>query len=563
MISAAIAQLLGLVICVQTAAPDALPPPAIPSGMDLLYGNRVAVNQNGEPAVAVGLMTGQQKVAIGSTGLFSLDFYEQSVHKRTEMGGKHRIEARVLESTPAQTSLFVQFETTSHSQRNKVPTQLKLWRDRGFPDVKALEDGTVLGVGGNVIDTRNIRIITRAKTEKEANRIVATTFNQFQIRASIQRRIHKRPWGRLAITLDGQPLGQATSYIRLSPQNPKARLRVEKVEYGKGYKWHGYQSRDYRGDIYVVVDANGKLAVVNVLGAEGILAGVVPSEIFATAHPESLQAQAVAARNILFSQLGRRHHADPFHLCSAQHCQVYGGVTKEKKTTTQAVIDTTGVTLFKNGRLVNATYSSTCGGFTEHNHFVWGDVSNPALRAKSDMVTPVRHFVDGVNSNNIRRWLSNPPKTFCNQASKMRSSTFRWTRRYGPQELLSILEEKSPKIGRLKDVHIQGRGQGGRVKSLKLVGSESSHTIHYELPIRRFFNNLKSGTFIIDKQRNSAGFIDALTFSGGGWGHGVGMCQMGAIGRAEAGYDYQAILRHYYNRPDLKKLYEKSTLLTD
>ena len=136
---------------------------------------------------------------------------------------------------------------------------------------------------------------------------------------------------------------------------------------------------------------------------------------------------------------------------------MYGGVTKEKKTTTQAVIDTTGVTLFKNGRLVNATYSSTCGGFTEHNHFVWGDVSNPALRAKSDMVTPVRHFVDGVNSNNIRRWLSNPPKTFCNQASKMRSSTFRWTRRYGPQELLSILEEKSPKIGRLKDVHIQGR----------------------------------------------------------------------------------------------------------
>ncbi|MBT6432305.1 MAG: SpoIID/LytB domain-containing protein [Deltaproteobacteria bacterium] len=558
-----IAQLLSVVICAQSGATDDIPPPAIPSGMDLLYGNRVAVNQNGEPAVAVGIMTGQNKITIGSTGTFSLDFYEQSVHKRTQVSGKHRLKARVIESTPARTSLFVQFETVAHSQQNTVPNKIKLWRERGFKNVKALEDGTVLGVGGNVIDTRNIRIITRAETEKEADQIVATTYSQFQIRASVQRRIHKRPWGRLEITLDGQPLGEATSYIRLSPQNVDSVLRVEKVEYGKGYKWHGYQARSYRGDIYVVVDASGKLAVVNVLGAEAILAGVVPSEIFATAHPESLKAQAVAARNILFSQLGRRHHADPFHLCSAQHCQVYGGITKEKKTTTQAVIDTTGVALFKKGRLVNATYSSTCGGYTEHNHFVWGDIANAALRAKSDMVTPNRRFDSGINSSNIRDWLNSPPKTYCNQASKMRSSTFRWTRRYGFQELFSIIQEKSPKIGRLKDVRIQGRGKGGRVKSLELIGSLSSHTIHYELPIRRFFNNLKSGTFVVEKERDPSGLIDALIFSGGGWGHGVGMCQMGAIGRAEADYDYQAILKHYYNQPDLKKLYEKSTLLTD
>lgn len=562
MISAVTAQLLSMVICVQTGATESLPPPAIPSGMDLLYGNRVAVNQSGEPAVAVGLMTGQQKVSIASTGTFSIDFYEHGVHKRTEVSGKHRLQAKVIESTPATTSLFVQFETIAHSERGSVPAKLKQWQERGFLHVKALEDGTVLGIGGNVIDTRNIRIITRAETQTEADNIVATAFDQFQIRASVQKRIHKRPWGRLEITLDGQPLGEATSYIRLSPQNSQSQLRVQRVEYGKGYKWHGYQARDYRGDIYVAVDAGGKLAAVNVLGAEGILAGVVPSELFATAHPESLKAQAVAARNILFSQLGRRHHADPFHLCSAQHCQVYGGITKEKKSTTQAVVDTTGVALFKKGRLVTATYSSTCGGYTEHNHFVWGDIPNPALRAKSDMVNPVNRFQGGINNGNIRDWLSTPPKTFCNQASKMRSSTFRWTRRYGFQELFSILQEKAPKIGRLKDVHIQGRGQGGRVKSLQLVGTAGSHTIHYELPIRRFFNNLKSGTFVIDKQRDPTGLIEALTFSGGGWGHGVGMCQIGAVGRAEAGYDYQAILKHYYNKPDLKKLYDKSTLLS-
>ena len=309
MISAVTAQLLSMVICVQTGATESLPPPAIPSGMDLLYGNRVAVNQSGEPAVAVGLMTGQQKVSIASTGTFSIDFYEHGVHKRTEVSGKHRLQAKVIESTPATTSLFVQFETIAHSERGSVPAKLKQWQERGFLHVKALEDGTVLGIGGNVIDTRNIRIITRAETQTEADNIVATAFDQFQIRASVQKRIHKRPWGRLEITLDGQPLGEATSYIRLSPQNSQSQLRVQRVEYGKGYKWHGYQARDYRGDIYVAVDAGGKLAAVNVLGAEGILAGVVPSELFATAHPESLKAQAVAARNILFSQLGRRHHA--------------------------------------------------------------------------------------------------------------------------------------------------------------------------------------------------------------------------------------------------------------
>ena len=318
--------------------------------------------------------------------------------------------------------------------------------------------------------------------------------------------------------LDGQPLGEATSYLRISNKNAETSLQVDQVEYGKGYKWHGYQPRNYRGDIYLVVDADGALAAVNVLGAESILAGVVPSEIFATSHPESLKAQAVAARNILFSQLGRRHHADPFHLCSAQHCQVYGGITKEKKSTTQAVLDTTGIALFKHGHLVNTTYSSTCGGYTEHNHLVWGDRPNSALQAKSDMVHPVKAFEQGLHNHNIHQWIDHPPQTYCSVASKMRSSTFRWSRRYGPEELSAIIESKAPQLGQLTDVQIAGRGPGGRVKSLKLRGTQGKHTIHYELPIRRFFNNLKSGTFVFELEKDAGGLVRAIKFRGGGWG---------------------------------------------
>lgn len=566
MLAATFAQIFGLLLC---ASPSSLSnsnsrsnlaPPAIPSGMDLLYGDRVAVSSSGEPAVALGLMTGQRVIHVQASGSVTLDFYERSVHKRTHLAGQHRVSVKVAESTAAQTSYFVQLASVPQRRRHKLAGTLKLWQDRGFSNAQAIEHGTVLGVGGNVIDTRHVRIITLASSAARANKIVDRVYRQFEIRASVQERIHKHPWARLQVTVDGKPLGEATSYVRLSPAVGTSPLLVEKVEYAKGYRWHGFEHRKYHGDIYLVVDRQGHLAAVNVVGAESILAGVVPSELFATAHSESLKAQAVAARNILFSQLGRRHHADPFQLCSAQHCQVYGGVTKEQNSTTQAVKATTGVVLFKNGHLIDATYSSTCGGHTEHNHLVWGNVASPALKAASDLIHPTGKYAKGITPENIRTWLTNPPATYCNTSSKARASTFRWSRRFGFKELFKTLHDKAPSIGRLKDVRIQGRGPGGRVTGLELVGTESTHTIHYELPIRRFFNNLKSGTFVVDLERNPQGLIEALTFTGAGWGHGVGMCQMGAIGRAEAGHNFKKILRHYYNKAQVSQLYSESML---
>ena len=224
--------------------------------------------------------------------------------------------------------------------------------------------------------------------------------------------------------MNDQPIGRATSYVRVSPRTDSAKLTVQRVEYGKGYRWHGHETRSYRGDIYVVVSGAAKLAVVNVAGAESILAGVVPSEIFASSHPEALKSQAVAARNILFSQLGQRHHTDPYHLCSAQHCQVYGGITKEQPSTTSAVRSTTGQVLFHGHRLVNATYSSTCGGHTEHNENVWGTPRNPALRARPDFPEndkTLQRFANGINASNIEAWVNSTPATFCQKASKMKS----------------------------------------------------------------------------------------------------------------------------------------------
>ena len=174
-------------------------PPAIPSGMDLLYGSRVAVNPNGEPSIAVGLMSGQSQLTVRTDDTVTLDFYERGVHKRTELSGKHTLQAKIIESTAAkQASLFSlkPSPTFSETRYRKV---LQTWRDRGYPTVKALEDGTVLGVGGNVIDTRNVRIIARAKTRQQADNMVDEVYRKHNVRASIQKRLTSTPVGKAAI----------------------------------------------------------------------------------------------------------------------------------------------------------------------------------------------------------------------------------------------------------------------------------------------------------------------------------------------------------------------------
>jgi SpoIID/LytB domain protein len=142
----------------------------------------------------------------------------------------------------------------------------------------------------------------------------------------------------------------------------------------------------------------------------------------------------------------------------------------------------------------------------------------------------------------------------------MRSEAFRWTRTFDQRELARLLADKAPGVGFLRSVAILERGPGGRVMGLRLTGTKGVKTILYELPIRRFFNNLRSGTFAIETTTNPQSTVAKLTFRGAGWGHGVGMCQMGAIGRAETGHPHQSILEHYYGNASLHQLYQTSSL---
>lgn len=534
---------------------SALPP--MPSGMELLYGTRIGIHQNRDPVVPIGLMDGQDKLSFHSTNLMQLDYFENNILKTTKVGPNLQVDITIERSRAASREHYVDLEGVEWDEEEKIDEIIHKWTDRGFKEIKALKEGTVYGLAGTVIDNRAYRIVLGAKNAAQANSLTLKIFKKWKHRAQVRSRITQRPWAKLGLTVDGFRVATATSYIRLQSMQENGLITVRSVEFGKGYKWGGHEDRTYRGSLYGVVDPNGKLAAVNVVNVEAVLAGVVPSELFASAHPEALKAQAVAARTILFAQLGRRHYADPFHLCSSQHCQVYGGASHEDIRTTNAVNATSGELLFHNKRLINATYSSTCGGFTEHNHSVWRNQPSHVLRGKPDFPideATLAEFKNGIDTALLTKWLNIMPNSYCHRAPQAQADKIRWSREFDSKELNQLVSKRYPALGKLKDIQVMNRGISGRAISLRLVGDLDARIVLYELPIRRLFNNLRSGAFIVDLERE-AGFITKAVFKGAGWGHGVGMCQLGAIGRAEASHSYREILSHYYNGAKLRRLY--------
>jgi stage II sporulation protein D len=535
-------------------------PPAdtepIPSGLDLLYGDHVSVGPTGEPVITVGLASGERKLVLRSRAPLQLDFWEAGVQKRSSVRPGDAVEVSIKRSTPATRRFYLDLEGVRRKDGPALERVLAGWRARGFPAVTAVEEGMVLGKRGRVLDNREVRVILETRTRADADRLAADVYARFGTHAEVKARLAERPWGELTVRAGGAPVGIATSYLRLAA--PAATVQLDDVEFARGYAWHGREARSYRGELYVVVDPDGTLAAVNVLGAEAVLAGVVPAELYASSPPEALKAQAVAARNHLLSKLGRRHHDDPFHLCGEQHCQVYAGVAKEDPRATAAVEATAGQALFNGERLVECAYSASCGGHTEDNDAVWAVDADPALRARPDFdvdAHPELAAFVGPVADVMPRWIATVPDSYCARGAAGKADRIRWTRRFDAAELQKLLAADYPKLGVLRDVVVDERGPGGRVMSLRLVGSRETATVLRELPIRKLFGNLSSGAFVVDVRRDARGNVAELAFSGAGWGHGVGMCQLGAVGRALAGQTYEQILGHYYGGARVERLY--------
>lgn len=375
------------------------------------------------------------------------------------------------------------------------------------------------------------------------------------------------------------------------------------VTIGINFHWERKEDQRFLGALKIIVE-NGKLTGINVIRVEDYLTSVISSEMSATASLELLKAHAVISRSWLLAQIQKNKeitetHADysaftqteeelirwydredhtRFDVCADDHCQRYQGITRASTDIVkQAIAATRGQVLTSDGKICDARFSKCCGGAFEEFQYCWEDIKYPYLAKQRDYRTENGKADNGTLPDLTReveadRWIRTSPKAFCNTTDKKILSQvlnnydqettdfYRWKVEYTQDELSKLIKERSGiDYGQIIDLIPVARGTSARLWKLKIVGSQRTLTIGKELEIRRTLSpsHLYSSAFVVDKEDISPeGIPGRFILTGAGWGHGVGLCQIGAAVMSEQGYKYDAILLHYYIGANIDKLYE-------
>ena len=510
-----------------------------------LYSAEFRFTQNGLPVVPVAIAEGLASVTLSVSapgGLRLLPEGEGGPDVRADDAWQVRAQG----TSPAKLRYWPIVWRGSAGQGAEAAEQAQQWKDRG-EKARVFEQGTLFGVAGEVLDRREALVcVAPAPTFDEAER-------------ALERLAHKGPvsGGGVYTELVDRPHGSLEAVGAKSG----TRVRNEGVLWfaplGDGplhVEGQGPAARaagSYFGRVYVTLDRRGSIAVVNAVPEDRLLAGLVPAEIFPGASDEALKAQAVAARGELLTKIGTRHAGDPYRLCSQTHCQVYSGAGRETPRTTAAVVATRGEVLFTaDGKdLVDTVYSANCGGHTESSENVWPEMgAHATLRGHRDAAPSAGDpYEAGVTAENVQRFIEQPPRSWCSVARLGGGDRYRWTVTRSAAELERLLAAYH--LGRVRSIEVQERGVSGRARAVRVTGTARAEVIRGELRIRQAFGGLRSSLFIVQVSDGAA------TFRGAGFGHGVGMCQTGSIGMAEAGKSYKQILQHYYPGSVLRKLW--------
>ena len=342
--------------------------------------------------------------------------------------------------------------------------------------------------------------------------------------------------------------------------------------------WDQRTDRDYRGVIEVRSTA-GELSAVNLVDIETYLRGVVPSEMPPAYPLASLQAQAVAARGQALTKAGR-HRGEGFDLCSGQHCQVYGGATSEDPRSDQAVASTAGEVLIYNGRpsaplgvslaigagatpslsrgrIADTLYASVCGGHTANNEDYWTDTAPvPYLRGQPDFEPEDKvAYQFPLSEQQLRDYLRYAPRVHCNQPAYAATEKIRWWMVVRRDDLAKTLREAVGDFGELLGVRVGERAPSGVVRRLDVIGTRRLVKVVGGPAVRRALGGLNSASLAIEAYPDDKGVPVAFAIWGAGWGHQVGMCQVGAAGLADRGWGYERILSKYYPGCALERRY--------
>jgi SpoIID/LytB domain protein len=536
----------------QPASAPAEPSPA--DQLDVLYSNRFSFTDRGQPRVTIEIMSGQGAVVLGSPrGVKLLPTGESGA--AIDAGSWWTIE--VEHATPAEVREWTVVEELGHDQSDALEAAEQRWRARGY-QVQSFEVGAVFGVDGEVIDGRTLLVGIEPVADGQGAARARALAQRWNITTRVHPELVRRPRGTLVARSDRGAEVRHADILWFAPTEEHSTLEVKDVVHGGGGAQLDAERREHRaywGSVYVTVDRTGALTVVNAIEADALLAGLVPAEIFPEAPGQALEAQAVAARTEVLSRIGTRHFADPYLLCSSQHCQVYAGAGREHPRTTRAVHETHGKVLLRaDGGLVDARYSASCGGHSEHNEVIWGGAPDPTLRGHDDATQPAAMAAfETVTDANVEAFLAlGRDAAYCG-SNRYARGRYRWSTTVDARSLTARVTAEHRDIGELLALEPLERGVSGRIVRLRIRGTEGSIVAIGDLHIRRLLGGLKSSLFTV--RAVGAPTPTGFAIVGAGFGHGVGMCQTGAIGRAESGQSRDAILNHYYPGSRTHRLY--------
>ena len=512
-----------------------------------------------DPIIRVGILEGQEKIHFEPQGTFRVQAATEKENLQLNDPGLWTVS--VTETKPGQKHyIILLYESTSKPRSEEFAARMK---GRGLR-VEVKPFGEVLRVGELVlVDRRNYRVMLQQTFDTQTSADLYFKTSKDLTNARVIEAWDAPAGGTIKLL---SPSGKSYSvHDRLRLLG--TRISLKNVEVGSGYHWAHLESRNYAGELEIAVNDAATLNLVNVVTLEAYLRGVVAGEMAADFPAEALRAQAIVSRTLFLNNFYRFHRGADFDVCDDVHCQVYVGLTKQNEPASSAVSATHGQVLSYGDRLCTATYSAVCGGHTEDAADVWEGDSQPYLHGDFDAVESGlgRMAFDLTKESNVRLWVTSEPKVYCNLAlagkpsyAKYAEKYFRWQTTARREDLQKwIMEKTGTDVGDLMDILPVRRGVSGRLAEIRLIGSQDTVVVTRELNIRRTLSAtaLYSACFVVDKINEQDGLAESFRFIGAGWGHGVGMCQIGASVRALRGQNAAQILNAYYPGTRVKKLY--------
>ena len=400
--------------------------------------------------------------------------------------------------------------------------------------------------------------------------------------------------------------GNQYSSLTFHPQSADASFSLSDVTIGVNFHWERKETQTFLGTLHFVVESD-KICAINELPVERYLESVISSEMSATSSLELLKAHAVISRSWLLAQMKKRREVAEsgnnffsfvkkddrlirwydredhtiFDVCADDHCQRSQGITKETSPhVAEAIRQTKGQILMDGDDICDARFSKCCGGVTEEFQYCWEDTPKNYLSSVRDIIQGVKSVGSAApaplpslqDEAAADAWIRSNPPAFCNTTDKKILSQvlndydqetadfYRWKVTLTQEKLKQLLDEKlKMNFGDILDLQAEERGKSGRISKLRIVGTEKTFVIGKELEIRRALSDthLYSSAFVVDRcDIDEKGVPQRFDIIGAGWGHGVGLCQIGAAVMGEEGFDYDAILLHYYQGAEIKKVYK-------